>query len=250
MTTFIVLLGLIAIVRGLWQKNNTRRRAKSTRRRPRNNAAVVKRYYQDPPEQLSIIPTTKPRQRSKKMYWDKDFLLSIEWKVFEDVCAEYLRLEGHNASVTSIGKDGGIDLIIKNNNGRVIGIGQCKARKDKAVNVNEVRELYGIMAAEGVKHGVYITTSTFTKDAHDFCKNKPIRLINGDDFLRLCHELDTKSKNQLDKVAKVINYDIPTCVSCNIKMVKRTNAKGQGGTSVFWGCKNYPLCKKTLSVRK
>ncbi|MDP1614533.1 MAG: restriction endonuclease [Methylococcales bacterium] len=190
-------------------------------------------------------------QDINKGHWSKAFLMSIEWKLFEDVCMEYLRIKNCDANVTNIGKDGGIDLKITDNAGNVIAIGQCKAWSEKnQVNVKEVRELYGIMAAEKVRHGIYITTSSFTKDAQEFSINKPLLLINGDDFIKNIMELDEASRTRLDKIARVSGYNIPTCPNCNVKMIKKVSQKGSNQGNVFWGCSNYPRCRNTLQVRK
>lgn len=164
---------------------------------------------------------------------------------------EYLRIKNCGTNVTNIGKDGGIDLKVTDNAGNVIAIGQCKAWNEKRqVNVKEVRELYGIMAAEKVRHGIYITTSSFTKDAQEFGNNKRLLLINGDEFIQNIIELDDEGKTRLDKVARGSGYNIPTCPNCNVKMIKRVSQKGSNKGNEFWGCSNYPRCKNTLQVRK
>ncbi len=90
-------------------------------------------------------PEIKP-QEPEKILWNKEFLLSIEWKLFEDICVEYLKSRKCKANVTNIGKDDGIDLKVTNREGKLMFIGQCKAWS-QPVNVKEIRELYGIMAA-------------------------------------------------------------------------------------------------------
>ena len=36
-----------------------------------------------------------------------------------------------------------------------------------------------------------------------------------------------------------------TCASCGVKMVARTPARGGAG---FWGCANFPRCRRTLPM--
>ena len=38
-------------------------------------------------------------------------------------------------------------------------------------------------------------------------------------------------------------YWRPTCASCGTKMVERSRSSDGG---LFWGCTNYPRCKRTL----
>ena len=47
------------------------------------------------------------------------------------------------------------------------------------------RELFGVVASERATGGILITTSTFTPDAEDFARGKPLRLIAGEKLLRM-----------------------------------------------------------------
>jgi len=114
----------------------------------------------------------------------------------------------------------------------------------------QIRELYGIMAAEKVRHGIYITTSSFTQDAQEFGNDKRLLLINGDDFIKNIKDLNDEDKARLDKVARVKGHNIPTCPNCNVKMIKRVSQKGKNQGNEFWGCQNYPRCKNVLQIRK
>jgi len=106
------------------------------------------------------------------------------------------------------------------------------------------------MAAEKVRHGIYITTSSFTQDAQEFGNDKRLLLINGDDFIKNIKDLNDEDKARLDKVARVKGHNIPTCPNCNVKMIKRVSQKGKNQGNEFWGCQNYPRCKNVLQIRK
>jgi len=181
--------------------------------------------------------------------WDKAFLKELEWKLFEDVCMEYLILKNCDAKVTSIGADGGMDMKVSDKNGNVIAVAQCKSW-DKPIGVNLIRELYGVMAAERVKHGIFLTTSTYTNDAKTFAKGKALILIDGEEFVSMINGLEVEDKKKIDKLIDQDTYKTPTCVNCNIKLVKRTTKKGLNAGHEFWGCINYPKCKVTMHVRK
>lgn len=188
-------------------------------------------------------------EKPKPILWDKAFLMSIEWKLFEDICVEYLKIKGCKASVTNVGKDDGIDLKVRNSEGKLVYIGQCKAWS-KPVDVKEIRELLGIMTAEKATDGFYITTSSFTQVAKEFAKGRRILLIDGNECLKRFNGLDEDSKKQLSKLVAANDYDIPTCASCNIKMVRRTSKHSSNKGNAFWGCRNYPRCRNTLRIRK
>jgi len=180
--------------------------------------------------------------------WDKTFLKSLEWKRFEEVCMEYLRIKNCNANVTGIGADGGIDIKIADKNGRILAIGQCKAW-NKPVGVSLIREFYGVMASEQIKHGIFFTTSIYSQDAIEFARNKSLQLINGDEFIRLINGLNEENKRKIDEIATEGDYSTPTCVNCNVKMVKRKATQGRNEGLEFWGCVNYPKCRRTMYVK-
>lgn len=180
--------------------------------------------------------------------WDEAFLKTLEWKQYENVCMEFLRIKNNNAAVTTIGADGGIDIKIKDKNGITIAIAQCKAWS-RPIGVSLIRELYGVMASENVKHGVFLTTSIFSQDAIEFSKNKALLLINGREFVNLINKLNTDDKRKIDKIATEGDYTTPTCVQCDEKMVKRIAKKGNNAGNEFWGCINYPRCKNKMFVK-
>jgi restriction system protein len=180
--------------------------------------------------------------------WDKPFLKTLEWKKFEEISMEYLRINNCKANVTCTGADGGIDIKISDSNGTVFAIGQCKSWS-KPIGVGLVRELYGIMAAENVRHGIFLTTSEFSKDAIEFGKGKNLLLIDSDEFISLVNNLDEISRKRLDNLARSGNYIVPTCVRCDVKMIKRKAKTGKNAGGEFWGCVNYPRCKITMQVK-
>jgi len=75
------------------------------------------------------------------------------------------------------GPDGGVDLWLRKN-GQVVFV-QCKHWKARSVGVKVVRELYGVMAAKNVKHGIVVTYGAFTAEAMEFAKANAIALIDG-----------------------------------------------------------------------
>lgn len=113
-----------------------------------------------------------------------------------------------------------------------------------------IRELYGIMAADNIRHGIFLTTSEFSKDAVEFAQGKSLLLIDSAEFVDLINNLDDINRKRIDEIARAGNYDVPTCVKCDVKMVKRKAKSGKNAGNEFWGCVNYPKCKITMHVRK
>jgi restriction system protein len=178
--------------------------------------------------------------------WTEQFVKSLEWKRFEEVCAEFLKIKNYNAGGTCIGADGGIDIKVQDENGLIIAIAQCKAFDSKQVGVALIRELFGIMASEKVEQGLFFTTSTFSDDAVEFAKNNNITLIDLKSFVSLVNALNGDSRKRLYDVSTQGDFTSPTCVRCNIKLVKRVARETK---KEFWGCPNFPKCKITMNVR-
>jgi restriction system protein len=197
------------------------------------------------PQKPAFIETPKQLLAEK---WDKPFLKSMEWKKFEEVSMEYLKIKNCNANVTCTGADGGIDIKISDSKGKVFAIGQCKSWT-KPIGVSLIRELYGIMAANSVRHGIFLTTSEYSKDALEFARGKNLLLIDSDEFVSLVNNLDEINRKRINNLARAGDYQVPTCVKCDVKMVKRKAKSGKNAGAEFWGCVNYPRCKLTMQVR-
>jgi len=184
--------------------------------------------------------------------WSIDLINSLEWKRFEELCLNYFREKGYKAEVTRQGADGGVDINLFKDSysmSKPFGIVQCKAWKTYKVGVKPVRELFGVMAAEGAPLGVFITSGDYTKEAREFSADKHIKLMNGTELLRQITELPESGRiGLLDRVTRG-DYTTPSCPSCGIKMVTRTVRKGSNAGNKFWGCRNYPKCRNTLRIR-
>ena len=180
--------------------------------------------------------------------WSINLIRKLEWKRFEDVCAYYFRTIGYRALMTSLEADGGIDIKLYKNAEKVEAIVQCKAWNALKVGIKEIRELYGIMAAEKVRVGIVMTSGEFTEEAIQFKKGKNLILIDGESFLKLINRLPENNRNVLLNIAIEGDFDIPTCPSCGIKMKLRIAKKGKNTGNKFWGCRNYPRCKRLFNI--
>lgn len=206
------------------------------------------RYKEEPTKDINRWKRPEPEKNIIGERWTIDFLKCLEWKRYEDVCMEYLRIKNCNAFVTCTGADGGIDITIKDSKGTIFAIGQCKSWK-RQIGVNLIREIYGVMAAEKARVGIFLTTSTYSVEAQAFAQNKALVLIDAEELVKLINGLDEVSRKRIDKAATKGDFTTPTCVQCNEKMVKRIAKHGNNKGGQFWGCVNYPKCKITMKVR-
>jgi restriction system protein len=138
------------------------------------------------------------------------------------------------------GPDGGVDLRLRKN-GQVVFV-QCKHWKARSVGVKVVRELYGVMAAKNVKHGIVVTYGEFTSEARGFAKANSIVLIYGPKLTQMI-ALVQQSGNMHTPPEAVRAYP-----KCGSEMVLRVAKKGAHSGKKFWGCSKFPDCRGVMSA--
>ncbi|MBW7895191.1 MAG: restriction endonuclease [Opitutaceae bacterium] len=173
-----------------------------------------------------------------------DLLDQLEWRRFEDLVCLYYRALGQRAELTGIGADGGVDIKLYTANAILpTTYVQCKAWGSRDVDVKPIRELFGVMSADRVLEGLFITTGRYTASAMAFARGNGIQLISGADFIRMFSGLPIEQQIPILTEVTSGDFTTPSCPSCNIKLVLRSEGK-------FWGCRNYPRCKTRIYVRR
>jgi restriction system protein len=182
-----------------------------------------------------------------------DSLNNMNWQEFEQLVCEIFRQRGYSVSETQAGADVGFDLILKMNN--EITLVQCKQWKKQKVGVSVVREIYGVMAAEGAQHGCVITSGKFTTDALKFAYGKTLLLINGEGLYKMIEALrspQSSIKTQLESPVITQKLEMPEldplCPICSRNMIKRVAKKGKNIGNAFWGCSQFPNCLGVVSI--
>ncbi len=169
----------------------------------------------------------------------------LSWKEFEDIIETYYREKGYEVIHTGYNSaDGGIDLIAKKENEKVII--QCKHWKAYKVDVKVIREIYGLMVDEKASKAVVITSGDFTEPAKEFAYGKPIELINREKLVNLIDS--TKNKIQSENTQKNTDKNVILCPNCHAPMVLRVAKQGEHAGKKFWGCSNYPKCKCIIDL--
>lgn len=190
-----------------------------------------------------LEPTSRRTDASR---WSLELLRAIEWKRFEHVCAAYFEAIGFRTKVAREGADGGIDIhLFTDSSTKPAMIAQCKAWNTYKVGIKPVRELFGVMAMEGVTEGIFLTTGVFTAEARAFPRGNKLHLWDGKQIVAKILELPEEKQQSLLRRATEGDFRTPTCPSCAIKMIVRT-AKRNG--EQFWGCSNYPRCRQTFKL--
>jgi restriction system protein len=174
-----------------------------------------------------------------------DTIKKLNWQEFEELVGEAFRRQGYFVLENpGKGPDGGVDLRLRKD-GRKIYV-QCKHWKTSKVSVKVVRELFGVMAANGADEGIVVTYGEYTGEARGFAQGKPMRLINGKQLSRMIRDV----QNSPSPVAEPVSPPPPEplCPKCGSPMVLRTAKRGSRAGQKFWGCSKFPQCRGTLSI--
>ena len=206
----------------------------------------------DEARSASVADIARPRGAPAKppQRWCREVFDVIEWRRFEAVVEALFGQAGFETRAQPHGADGGVDVWLYSANhaeGREpVSIVQCKHWSSKRVGVSLVRELRGVMAQHRIVRGQFVTTSGFTEEARLFANDNGIALHDSDGLLRLIGMRHPKEQEALLAVAFEGDYWRPTCASCGVKFIERSSR--ESGRS-FWGCENFPRCRKTMEMR-
>jgi restriction system protein len=241
---FAVLIGIARTLRSTGQSHRAERRGKRRTWRDTsvNISRIAFRYGWGVTKQRSPGFAAQPEESGA---WTLATLRALEWKRFELLCAQYYEAAGFRCETVRCGSDGGIDMkLFKDDLKAPLAVVHCKSWNVYSLGVRELRELLALMTHEKTSRGVFITTSSFTKDALTFAADHPIQLLDGESFLRKILALPKETQDAMLKLALQGDYKTPTCPSCGTRMVKRSSEQGP-----FWGCLNSPRCKNTFAMR-
>ena len=109
---------------------------------------------------------------------------NMTWQEFELLVGEAYRLQGCTVDQRGGAAPArGVDLVLSRGGEKTLV--QCKQRRGLKVGVNDVRELYGVMAANGAAAGIVVTSGTFTQDAKQFAEGRNVRLVDGRNLFKL-----------------------------------------------------------------
>ena len=216
--------------------------APSSSSTPRADAVAAEVFA----EARAQTPKAKQEPPIRPTAWTTEVFDVIEWRRFEALCERLFAQAGFETKALSHGADEGIDIWLysKREPDVAASLVQCKCWGSRLVKVAEVRALLGSMAAKKVKRGVFATTSRFTTDAAQFCRENGIHMLDRAGLLDLIAKRSPEQQQELLAVATEGEFWVPTCASCGVKMVRR--APKTGGKA-FWGCVKFPKCRNVIN---
>lgn len=170
----------------------------------------------------------------------------MNWREFEQLVGELFRQQGYQVIETGgHGADGGVDLVLLRDGERMLV--QCKQWKALKVSVQVVRELYGVIAAEGAHGGFVVTSGRFTSEARAFAEGLAVELIDGAALHAMVRQLRPQALRALAPSLRASGPsrpgDVPDCPECGRPMRPRTARQGERAGQTFWGCSAYPACR-------
>jgi restriction system protein len=155
-----------------------------------------------------------------------DSVGELSWRQFESLVSEAFRRSGFLVlDNIDDGPDGGVDIRLRKN-GQLVFV-QCKHWKARSVGVKVVRELYGVMAAESVKHGIVVTHGDFTSEAKEFAKANSISLIDGPKLRQMIAAVQQSGNMQAEQEVA------GACPKCGSEMVLPVARKGPNSGQKF-----------------
>jgi restriction system protein len=120
--------------------------------------------------------------------------------------------------------------------------------------------MYGVMVAENADSVIIVASGTYTQDAVDFARGKPIELVNGKALAQLIMAVKGEqaaapiaapapaARSAPQQVLSVRTQAVPACPKCGSTMILRTAKKGANVGGQFWGCSKYPECRGIVSA--
>ncbi len=178
--------------------------------------------------------------------WKLDFLQSLDWRLFETLCAKVFSEAGYQATELNQGPDGEINLQLKigNDSAKKIAV-RCRRQKD-SITAEQVKEFHRFAEDVGANNFIFVSSGTFEdKCLSEFKRAHQLRLIDGKQFIEGMQDLGRDKANDLMKfVLGQAEWSIPTCPDCRVKMMRRVDREKK---TAHWGC-DTPHCNCTMPV--
>jgi restriction system protein len=205
---------------------------------------------------LFLIPAPiaffKASRRRKLLDSQTDIasLRATSWQDFELLIGEVFRRQGYSIEERGgSAADGGVDLVLRKD-GKTTVV-QCKRWRDVKVGVQPMRELFGVMHADGADAAIAVSCGSYTAEAKQFTEGKPIRLIDGEELTWMVAAIQKERRIEVRLAKALAPSDsspqaAQTCPLCGSAMVRRVAKKGHSAGQPFLGCSKYPGCKGTL----
>ena len=190
---------------------------------------------------------TRRRRQRRTGFVDLRALRQLSWDELEILVADYFVREGFVLRVRG-GK--AVDFVMEKG-GRNYLV-QCKHWRARCIDVDEVRDVFGHMAATNAAAAYVIGSGRYTDEALRFASGKRIELVDGEGLVRMIEEVQqdpseiTQSRlGAMRDAEQTQPRRVILCPRCGRPMNRRRERGGSDkkGAREYYGCSRYPTCK-------
>jgi hypothetical protein len=170
------------------------------------------------------------------------YLRQVDPRRFERIVCLLFSAMGYEVEETTYVGDEGVDGFLRRD-GR-LSILQCK-RVQSAVGQPVLRDLWGNVSHHGADEGIVVTTGSVSRQARDWARGKPIRIIELNDLTALIRQHLDEDALVPESFHVTANMDIAldVCPICGKDLKLKSGRRGK-----FLGCSGYPTCGFTKSA--
>jgi len=181
---------------------------------------------------------------SSRRRWLRELLDIIEWQRFEAVCELLFIQAGFEPRRALDNAPAQVDLWLysRSQPGVIAAVVICATRE---VRPSDVQALAEAVKTTGAVRGILATTSRAHADAITLAKAKGIHLLDRGALNALIESKSEAEQQDLTATATEGNYWIPTCIDCNVKMIRHISGKAP-----YWRCRNFPRCTLVILRQK
>ena len=123
------------------------------------------------------------RQRVAERAARRDYLLRMSPRKFEEHVGQLFAALGYDVRVTPISSDEGVDAYLAKDGRQAIV--QCKHYTTGKVSRPEIQRIFGVLNHKRADEAFFVATVEFSRQAQEFARGKPIRLIDLDMLLEM-----------------------------------------------------------------
>lgn len=140
----------------------------------------------------------------------KTRLQNIEPYEFEKFVADLWELQGWETEVSQASNDMGVDVVAQKSDGMVdqkLAIQAKRYSEGNKIGRQDVQQYYSMKVQDAQSDGaVIVTTSSFTKPAEEWAAEHNVKLVDGNDIIRLLDEQN--AHRVLDDYAPTLREDL------------------------------------------
>ncbi len=183
---------------------------------------------------IGAVILIKRRRKLKLLNSGIDMIDKLTGPMFEELILEHFRELGYKGRMTPPTADYGADLVLENDQERIVT--QIK-RWNQKVGIEAVQQVVAAISHYSADRGMVVTNSFFTSNAKQLAKSNNIEMWDREKLIDFLSK--ARGKELVDDIVSKETWS-NACPNCGNELVLRNGKRGQ-----FWGCKTFPKCRFT-----